>query len=219
MGSRAELVATGLEMGENDASMKKDGRAAPSVAPCRDELIRAKAGDHNAFERLMRRHERRVFNTARRILGHVGDAEDITQDVFVILFENLDQLDPERPLAAWLYRVTVNCCLKLKRRKWFRRMLSLNALTIDREPRSMGSNSDPSARAICNEETRIAEQALAALPYKERTALVLRDLQGLSTREVARILDTAETTVRSQISRARLKLRAYRARKSTRSPS
>jgi len=219
MSYRVENVAPSSVMGEDHSIVKNDHNYNASVTPEQDELIRAKGGDHDAFESLMRRHERRVFTTALRVLGDANDAEDITQDVFFRLFQNLDRLDPTRPLEAWIYRVTVNSCLKQRRKALLRRHLSLDRLVLSREPRSKSSDADPSKKVICAEETKIAEQALALLPVKERAALVLRDIQGLSTRDVAQILGSTETTVRSQISRARLKLRAFRERSLRRNPS
>ena len=171
---------------------------------------RALAGDARAFEELVRRHERRVYGLARRLLGRPEDAEDAAQETFLRLFRSLGRLDPARPLDPYLYRVTVNVCRDHGRRRRLRLAVPLDEMTAGEEPAAGGA--DPAAAAGLAEERRIAAAALSALPQKQRAALVLRDLQGLSTREVAEVLGSTEVTVRTQISRARLKVREFRDR-------
>jgi len=168
-------------------------------------VARAQAGDAGAFDRLLGRHQRRVLRTAWRLLGDPEEARDAAQEVFLRLYRHLHRIDPRRPLAPWLYRVTVNVCRDLGRRR--RRPLPLEEVA---EPPDPGA--DPARRASLAEERRIVEEGLAGLPEKERAALVLRDVEGLATSEVAAILGSSETTVRSQISRARLKVHRHRER-------
>ncbi len=174
---------------------------------------RAQAGDRPAFEQLLERHERQVANTAWRLLGHREDTQDAAQEVFLRLFRHLDTIDPNRDLAPWLYRVTVNVCRDVARRRRRQPTDSLPAPGAP-EPRQMADPAaDPARRTAASEELRIVEQGLATLSHKERSALVLRDLEGLSTRQVANILSSSETTVRSQICRARLNLKQFRDRR------
>jgi RNA polymerase sigma-70 factor (ECF subfamily) len=171
---------------------------------------RAVAGDPAAFERLMRLHERRVFGIAWRILGNSGEAEDATQEAFLRLYRALGRIDPTRPLTPYLDRITVNVCRSLGRKRSRRREQPLEPAgnepdgpAVDPEdPRS-----DPAADADLSEVRRLAAGVLRELPFKQRAALVLRELHGLSTREVARALDSSETSVRSHVCRARLALR------------
>lgn len=170
-------------------------------------MTRARAGDADAFDRLLGRHERRVLRTAWRLLGDPEEARDVAQEVFLRLYRHLDRVDPRRPLAPWLYRVTVNVCHDLRQR---RRRRPLPLEEVGDEPPDPGA--DPARRASLAEERRIVEEGLARLPEKERAALVLRDVEGLATAEVAAVLGSSETTVRSQISRARLKIHRHRER-------
>ena len=162
----------------------------------------AKAGDRIAFERLLRQHERLVLATALRLLGNLEDAQDAAQEVFLKLHRNLAKVESSGNLAGWLYKVTVNVCHDHRRR----------------QPRTAGmeevseipaAGAGPDGELAAAEQRRVLELSLLQLSKKERAALVLRDLEGLSTAEAAAALGTSEATVRSQISKARLKVKRF----------
>ena len=161
-------------------------------------LERAQAGDLDAFESLLRSHERQVLGTALRLLGSLEDAQDAAQEVFLRLHRHLRQMDDAGNLAGWLYRVTVNVC---------RDMLRKRRDTDPLDEARVGAQSSAETELGREEQRRLVMEALRGLPEKERAALTLRDLEGLSTREVAGILGSSEATVRSQVSAARLKIR------------
>lgn len=163
-------------------------------------LLRARAGDLAAFDKLMIRHQRLVLNVAWRLLGSREDAKDIGQEVFLRFYRSLKGMREDRQVAPWLYRVTVNACHDLRRRE--RRWVSLE----DQYP---SSASGPEEDLGESEQRRVLFEGLERLPEKERAAVLLRDIEGLSTAEVAAILDSSEATVRSQISVARGKLRTF----------
>jgi RNA polymerase sigma-70 factor (ECF subfamily) len=150
------------------------------------------------FERLVRLHERMVLGVAYRLLGRMEDAQDAAQEVFLKLFQKQNDIhgDPK----PWLYRVTVNICNDFYRKR-----------IVVAEPDEHAA--DPSANALAaitlDERKRLLAEGLQSLGERERAAVVLRDIEGLSTREVARILGVEEVTVRSQISVARVKLAKY----------
>jgi len=165
-------------------------------------LERAVAGDLTAFEEIVRMHEKQVLNTAWRLLGRLEDAQDTAQEVFLRLFSNLKKLDDVSQVRPWLYRVTVNLCHDHRRRG---RNFAGEGLTgVEAAP-----GLDPEIAWLAEERRVLLEQGLATLPEKERAAVVLRDVEGLDTREVAEILGSSETTVRSQICVARAKLRKF----------
>jgi len=179
-------------------------------APMEARLVqRAAAGDDDAFERLVRLHERRVYSIARRLLGDPADAEDAAQETFLRLYRALHRLRPERPVAPYLNHIAVNVCRDFGRRRGRRREQPLEPV-LPGEPSSgdpPDPRADPATDAATAELRRHAAAALESLPFKQRAALVLRELHGLSTRQVAAALGATETTVRSHVSRARLALR------------
>lgn len=160
----------------------------------------AKTGDMAAFEQIIIRHERSVLLTALRLLGRWQDAQDAAQEVFVRMHKYLRRFDNDRDFAPWLYRMTVNVCRNLNRRR--RPEADLEAVHLLAEDQSAG----PDEQARTAEARRALQSALRQLSEKERAAIVLRDLEGLSTREVARILGSTEATVRTHIGNARLKI-------------
>lgn len=164
-------------------------------------LERAQSGDLEAFELLLRSYQRQVLGTAYRLLGGMEDAQDAAQEVFLRLFRNLKRLQSEELLGAWLYRVTVNVCNDA----WQKRRPASDILDLD----LASPAPDPETMAGQSERQRAALRGLATLAQKERAALVLREVEGLSTREVAGILGSTEVTVRAQISTARAKLKKF----------
>jgi RNA polymerase sigma-70 factor, ECF subfamily len=158
----------------------------------------AKAGDAAAFEQILILHERRVLLTALRLLGRIEDAQDAAQEVFLRLHKYLRRFDDERAFSPWLYRMTVNVCRNIAARRKRDEGLSLDSAGLQ-----------AAASPDLDEERRIVRLAMKRLPEKERAALVLRDIEGLPTAEVARALGSSEATVRSQVSSARLKIKRF----------
>ena len=177
--------------------------------PDQEEFARtvkeAKAGSVVAFESILRRYERRVLMTALRLLnGNLEDAKDASQAVFLRLHKYLYQLDENRCFASWLYRMTVNVCRDMNRSRMRHPAMSL-ADAGEIAAAALGAEE----MIERSQQNQMIAEALNALPEKERAAIVLRDIEGLTTREVARILGSSEVTVRSQISSARLKIRKF----------
>ncbi len=162
----------------------------------------ARSGDMAAFERMMRQHERLVLATALRLTGSMEDARDVSQEVFLKLYRNLDKVQASGALTSWLYRVTVNASYDLRRRR------RPESPVEDAGPLA-SSDADPHQTLSESERRRALQLSLRMLPEKERAALVLRDLEGLPTEEVARVLGSSEATVRSQVSKARVKVRDF----------
>src|SRR5947209_2103262 len=174
---------------------------------------RARAGDTVAFEELMICTQHKVVSTAWRMLGDREDARDAAQEVFLRVFKYLDRFDPAQDFHGWLYRITLNVCHDAARRRrktdegsdWFdtpaheRAAESLQTIT----------HADAEELLLREQQRALVTRALATLSEKERAAIVLRDLEGLSTEEVARILKSRPVTVRSQVSSARTKIKLY----------
>ena len=162
----------------------------------------ARAGDLAAFDLLMRQYERLVLVTAWRLLGNLDDAKDASQEVFLRLYRNLRKLERAENVSGWLYRVTVNVCHDLRRRRPAEAPVK-EALDV------AAGAADPQQAAAEAERRRALELSLRLLSEREREAVVLRDLEGLSTEETARAMGSTEATVRSQISQARVKMRGF----------
>jgi RNA polymerase sigma-70 factor (ECF subfamily) len=168
-------------------------------------LAAARRGDLKAFECLVALHERRVYGLALRISGNAEDAKDALQETFLRLHRNLSRIDSELAIAPWLAQVAVNICRDMRRARRRSRLVAIDSVgPADSRPDPAAG---PEQQAAARERERHLQAALRDLPETECAALVLREMQGLTTREVARALGSSETTVRSQISRARLRLR------------
>jgi RNA polymerase sigma-70 factor (ECF subfamily) len=166
---------------------------------------RARGGDLAAFDELMTLTERRVVSIAWRMLGDKDDARDAAQEVFLRVYRSLGQYRTGEPFMAWVYRITVNVCRDVGRKR--RRYSDRNVPLDGHEPVDAGAALDE--RVLERQRREIVARALESLPEREREAFVLRDLEGLSTDEVARLLGTRPVTVRSQASMARTKIKAY----------
>src|SRR3984957_4297394 len=168
-----------------------------------DNLVeRARAGSEVAFEELARRHDRRVLALAWRLTGRLEDAQDVTQEALSRLHRNLRLLLSEEEVAPWPRTVTVNLCRDIARRK-----LRSPIVASDEWVSRAAGESNPEAEASDRQRETNLRAALQRLTEKERTALVLRELEGLTTGEVAKITGVTEATVRVHILHGRLKLR------------
>jgi RNA polymerase sigma-70 factor (ECF subfamily) len=179
----------------------------PAVADPAEWVRRARAGDAQAFAVLVERHERMVLRTALRLLGRLDLAQDAAQDAFLRLHRHLGRFDESRELGPWLYRVVVNVCRDVARRRHGARLVALSDAASLANP-SDGARAREDA-VTRDEQRRLVQAALLTLPAREREAIVLRDIEGLSSEDVARILGTSAGTVRSQVSAARLKIKRY----------
>jgi RNA polymerase sigma-70 factor (ECF subfamily) len=178
------------------------GEAAQAGGALAALVERARLGDAHAFDRLMLETQEKVLSVAWRLLGSREDARDAAQEVYVRVYRHLSRFRAGKDLQGWLYRITVNVC-----RDAFRRRRRSPIVDVEAP--------EPSVRASAEETLLLAERrssvlkALDCLPVKERAALVLRDLEGLSSEEVARILGSRPGTVRAQVASARAKIRAH----------
>lgn len=153
----------------------------------------AKTGDHRAFENVMIATERRIATLAWRILGDAEEVKEALQETFLRLFRHLGRYDENQDFFGWLYRIAVNVCRDLDKRR--RRRTFFGVL----------EQTSPAPTALKIDLAR----AIDSLPPKERLAVILRDVEQLSTEEVAAILGNSPATVRVQVSKAREKLRRW----------
>lgn len=174
-------------------------------------IERTSAGDTTAFEQLMTLSQHKVASTAWRLLGNTEDARDATQEVFLRVYKHLGRFNPEQDFFAWLYRITVNVCHDLERKRR-PRGVRVTSLEEEREAGSLeqlARHEDGEEATLLAQRRAMVARAMATLPGKERAAVVLRDIEGLSTEEVAEVMGSRPATVRSQISSARSKIKLY----------
>ena len=164
---------------------------------------RCRAGDADAFEELYRQHARRLYSLAVRMIGSAEDAEDLLQEVFLQAHRKLPGFRGESTLGTWLYRLTMNHCLDHLRGRQAKMS------------RATGSLADENATEPTAPEPLVPaaisrmdlERAIEALPPGAKAAFLLHDVEGFEHQEIAAILGISEGTSKSQVHKARLKLR------------
>lgn len=192
-----------------EESMTPTGISTRDASPVEGAIVRILGGEIEAFEELMLHTEKQILGLAWRILRDRDLARDAAQETYLRIYRSLDRFRRGENFQAWMYRIAVNvCCDQMKKRGPF--MARAESLET---PAHAHPGSETAEDAILLEQRRtMVRQALGTLSPAERSALVLRDLEGLSTDEVAQILGIRAVTVRSQISSARGKVRAFCAR-------
>ena len=176
-----------------------------------DLVERAKAGDKTALAKVVTDNEQLVFNTALRLVGNTEDAECVMQETFLKVLQALPGFKGESSLSTWIYRIATNFALmRLRDRKKDFANIEQNDLQVSRSAlesfnRSIGANPH---RAYENQELRRKmEEAIEELPPKFRSVFILKDVEGLSLKEIAEMNDMSLPAVKSNLHRARLFLR------------
>jgi RNA polymerase sigma-70 factor (ECF subfamily) len=180
------------------------------VNPADEELVGlAQKGDRRAFEELVERHKQKAYHIAFDFTRDREEAKDLSQEAFLKAFTNLNRFDGRSGFYTWFYRILVNACLDHKRRQ--------KRTTADEFDETMVSQMDPShepakplspdQHVLAGQISRKVDAALQALPAKQRTAFILKNHQGLSIKEIAEMMETAEGTVKVHLHRAVTALR------------
>jgi len=178
------------------------------------DLDRARQGDRDAFGRLVRRHQRRVYAAALHILGNNSDADDATQEAFVRAYRGLARFDGRADFFTWLYRIAVNTALNAlrsgKRGAALSQRGGVEAAHIGGRPEALGQGvSSPAQQALQAGEVARVLEAVAQLSPALRVTIVLATIEELPHKQIAEILDIPEGTVAWRVNEARrlLKLR------------
>ena len=184
------------------------GRNSKPVASADDrELVRrAQKEDKEAFEELVRRHQHRVFAVAGGILRKREDVEDIAQQVFVKAYFSLKRFDQRAAFSTWLYKITVNECWDLLRKKKVRPLVYESDLSEEQARQVISSaekeNQGPDASDRLAARQRV-ERLLDGLDERDRLMLILKEVEGFSIEEIAEVLDLNANTVKVRLFRAR----------------
>ena len=176
------------------------------------QLVKATLeGEPHAFEEIVGRYQRLVFNIVYHYLGRRGEVEDLAQEVFLKVFRSLDTFDAKRPLKAWISRITANTCLDEVRKARKRKIQLFADLGRDEEDRveyfyeRFSQHSTLSERDV-QELFELLEKLMGRLNEKDKMAFVLRELEGLSYPEIAQALQTTELAARIRVSRSKRRL-------------
>lgn len=167
------------------------------------------AGRREAFGQLVERYQHRLYHGLLHALGSPEDAQDIAQEAFVNAFEKLASFKGQAAFYSWLFRIALNAAVSSKRKT--RRMSTSVEARRDAtglEPTDENPATEPSYAMDVSDRQRLVRRALAELSEEFRTALVLKEMDGMSYEEIAEVVEVPLGTVRSRIHRARLELRA-----------
>ncbi len=162
--------------------------------------VRAQGGDRDAFGELVKRYAGQARRVARTVLSNPDDADDAAQDGFLAALRNIERFDTARPFGPWLMRIVANAAADRRRRLKVRRTDEISPVTASNEP-------GPAAVTDRRAFKAAFRAALDELPERQRTAVVLFDVEGYSHAEIAEILGIPEGTVRSDVFHARRALR------------
>ncbi len=185
------------------------------IVPLTDAALvqRVREGDYSSFETLVRRHEKKIYNLAYRMMDNREDASDILQETFLQAFRKLDGFKGESGFSTWIYRIAVNLCLMKKRKEKGRRVISLDAPVLYQRQKELRTtvpddwSKNPSVSLENKELKKKLAEAIKELPEDYRTVFLLREVQGLSNEEATEILKSSLPAVKSRLHRARLFLR------------
>jgi RNA polymerase sigma-70 factor, ECF subfamily len=164
---------------------------------------RVRAGDGGAFEELYQQHAARLYNLAYRMAGGPSEADDLLQDIFLLAYRKLGSFRGESSLGTWLYRLAMNHCLDVLRSRHAR--MGQQTDSLDEE----GAVEVAAAPPLAAVSRLDLERAIATLPPACRAAFLLHDVEGFGHQEIGSILGISEGTSKSQVHKARLRIRNY----------
>ena len=185
-------------------NLQKENTSGPAynIFKNKDDLLdvvkRCQNGDTRAMEMVYNGYKSSLFNIAYRYSGNHFSAEDLLQDIFIKIFKNIAKLRSPEAFSGWLYRTAINTCINFVRRKGKTKQVSFNEVeTVDH----LEAGPAPIRQDI--------ERAISTLPLKQRAVFLLHDVQGFTHEEISRIMKWTEGTSKSQLFKARMKIRKY----------
>lgn len=175
------------------------------------ELVEdVKLGRQDSFEELIGRYGSKAFSLATRLTRSADDAEEVLQDVFVTVYKKIGGFEGKSSFSSWLYRVTVNAALMKLRKRRQNHTVSVEDMHPGNKDiliNQQSENSECDRITLRNQISKVLEEAIEKLPSEYRPVFILRDIDGLSSREVGKILDLTIPAVKSRLHRSRLMLR------------
>jgi RNA polymerase sigma-70 factor, ECF subfamily len=195
-----------LEMPTAVAAVQAYGSKAAAAMHDRELVRRAQREDKEAFEELVRRHQHRVFAVAGGILRRREDVEDIAQQVFVKAYASLKRFDQRAAFSTWLYKITVNECWDLLRKKKVRPLVYESDLSEEQARQVITSEEKEHPGPDISEKIEArehVERLLEGLDERDRLMLILKEVEGYSIEEIAEVLNLNGNTVKVRLFRAR----------------
>jgi RNA polymerase sigma-70 factor, ECF subfamily len=203
-----QAVATGQppETARPDQPVQFTSTATPNPVEA-DALARAQAGDHHAFAQLYSLHKRRIYSLCLRMVGNIAEAEDLTQDAFLQLHRKIATFRGDSAFSTWLHRLAINVVLMHLRKKGLA-VISLDEAMEPAPDDGPGRSFGATDLSLAGSIDRLAlEHAISGLPAGYRLIFVLHDIEGYEHNEIAAMLDCSIGNSKSQLHKARLKLR------------
>ncbi len=172
-------------------------------------IQRLKDGDQQAFKELVNQYQQMVFRVAYTFLNNQEEAEDVAQEVFISVYENIQYFREESNLKTWLYRITVNKSINQQKKiKWKNNLLKIEEMLKVQHP-VLSDIHDPYKNMINSEKYFYIEKAIDKLPQNQRIAFILHKIEDLPQTEIARVMNLSVSAVESLIHRAKLNLQKY----------
>ena len=197
----------GLPAGPAEA--KPPSAKAPGAVDDRELVRRAQGEDQEAFEELLRRHQHRVFAVAGGILRRREDVEDIAQQVFVKAYFSLKRFDQRAAFSTWLYKITVNECWDMLRKKKVRPLVYESDLSEEQAKQVIAAEGKNSSGPDISERLEARERVerlMEGLDERDRLMLILKEVEGFAVEEIAEVLDLNANTVKVRLFRARRRI-------------
>jgi RNA polymerase sigma-70 factor (ECF subfamily) len=174
-------------------------------------MLRVKGGDMRAFEQLVELHQHAMIGTAARMLGNLDDAHDIAQQVFLRVWKSAPRYEPSAKFTTWLFTIMRNLVFNEMRRKGRRKEVSLEQENDDDAPKQYADLTAPAPDHLTQQEEleQALDKAIAALPEKQRLAVVLRRQEDMPYEQICEVLRMSLPAVKSLLFRARTELRKH----------
>ena len=188
--------------------MSQQKTAAPKAASETQLVARAQHGDEEAFAALFDMHKRRVYSLCLRMTGNTAEAEDLTQEAFLQLFRKISTFRGESAFSTWLHRLAVNVVLMHLRKKGLQQ-ISLDEVDSSQDEPVRRDYGDHDRRLMGSIDRIGLSRAIAELPPGYRTVFVLHDVEGYEHNEIAEIMKCSVGNSKSQLHKARMKLREW----------
>ena len=172
------------------------------------DLIRlCQGGDMEAFEQLFYRHQNRVYGIALRMMNNEEDALDVTQEIFLKAYQKISKFNFKSAFSTWLYKLAMNSCIDALRKRKTAKTTPITDSSLKDAIIQVDVNT-PEDHAILNDRERQVWEALDSLKEKERAIIILKDMEGLSYKEIAEVFKCSLGRVKSRLHEARQKLKA-----------